>query len=87
MALGLTTWAEQPEPSRSDCHAWSASPNVEFFRTLLGIESQAPGFKEVRIAPALGELKEVSGKIPHPKGFVSVSYQIKKNVWNIILSI
>lgn len=79
MALGLTTWAEQPEPSRSDCHAWSASPNVEFFRTLLGIESQAPGFKEVRIAPALGELKEVSGKIPHPKGFVSVSYQIKKN--------
>ena len=22
MALGLTTWAEMPEPSRSDCHAW-----------------------------------------------------------------
>ena len=35
MALGLSTWAEQPEPSRSDCHAWGSSPNIEFFRTIL----------------------------------------------------
>jgi alpha-L-rhamnosidase len=43
MALGLTTWAEMPEPTRSDCHAWGASPNIEFFRILLGIDSNAPG--------------------------------------------
>ena len=76
LALGLTTWAEQPEPSRSDCHAWSASLNVEFFRTLLGIDSAAPGFSEVRIAPSLGRLKEASGEIPHPDGKVSVSYSV-----------
>ena len=76
LALGLTTWAEKPEPSRSDCHAWSSSLNVEFFRTLLGIESAAPGFSEVRIAPALGSLKEASGEIPHPDGKVSVSYSV-----------
>ena len=76
LALGLTTWAEQPEPSRSDCHAWSASLNVEFFRTLLGIDSAAPGFSEVRIAPSLGCLKEASGEIPHPDGKVSVSYSV-----------
>ena len=76
LSLGLTTWAEQPEPSRSDCHAWSASLNVEFFRTLLGIESTAPGFREVRIAPSLGDLKEASGEIPHPEGKVSVSYSV-----------
>ncbi|UKI39486.1 MAG: hypothetical protein L6V35_00780 [Alistipes putredinis] len=29
MAEGLTTWAETPDPTRSDCHAWSASPNIE----------------------------------------------------------
>ena len=29
LALGLTTWAEKPEPTRSDCHAWSAHPNIE----------------------------------------------------------
>ena len=49
MALGLTTWAEMPEPTRSDCHAWGASPNIEFFRILLGIDSNAPGFKSIRI--------------------------------------
>ena len=55
MALGLTTWAEMPEPTRSDCHAWGASPNIEFFRILLGIDSNAPGFKSIRIAPSLGD--------------------------------
>ena len=77
MALGLTTWAEKPEPARSDCHAWGASPNIEFFRMILGIDSAAPGFASVRIAPALGGLREVSGGIPHPKGDISVSYKRK----------
>lgn len=78
MDLGVTTWAEKPEPSRSDCHAWGASPNIELFRILLGIDSEAPGFSKVRIAPALGTLKTASGKIPHPKGEISVSYKNKK---------
>jgi hypothetical protein len=62
MALGLTIWAEMPEPSRSDCHAWGASPNIEFYRILLGIDSYAPGFNKIKIAPSLGELKEVSAQ-------------------------
>ena len=78
MALGLTTWAEQPEPSRSDCHAWGASPNIEFFRIVLGIDSDGPGFSKVRIAPSLGELKEASGSIPHPQGDVAVRYHVGK---------
>ena len=78
MALGLTTWAECPEPARSDCHAWGSSPNVEFYRTVLGIESAAPGFTRVRIAPSLGALHKVSGSMPHPSGSVAVSYKIDK---------
>lgn len=73
--LGLSTWAEQPEPSRSDCHAWGASPNIEVYRILLGIDSDAPGFRKIRIAPALGSLHEASGSIPHPQGQVSVAYE------------
>ena len=76
MDLGLTTWAEQPEPSRSDCHAWGSSLNVEFYRMILGIRSGAPGFKKVIIMPSLGQLKKVSGSIPHPEGTVSVSYEV-----------
>ena len=78
LALGLTTWAEQPEPSRSDCHAWSASLNVEFFRILLGIDSDAPGFSKIRIAPALGGLTEASGSIPHPAGTISADYHVSR---------
>lgn len=84
---GLTTWAEQPEPTRSDCHAWGASPNIEFFRTLLGIDSDAPGFNKVLIQPQLGSLKKVSGSMPHPKGDIAVAYQLdtKGNLEAVII--
>ncbi|MCD7973842.1 MAG: alpha-L-rhamnosidase N-terminal domain-containing protein [Candidatus Azobacteroides sp.] len=78
LGLGLTTWAEEPEPSRSDCHAWGASPNIEFYRILLGIDSDAPGFRKIRIAPNPGTIRDISGSIPHPEGTVSVKYEIDK---------
>jgi hypothetical protein len=76
---GLTTWAEKPEPTRSDCHAWSASPNFELFRTVLGIDSAAPGFKKVLIRPNLGKLTKVSGSIPHPAGELAVKLALNGN--------
>lgn len=87
MDLGLTTWAEQPEPSRSDCHAWGASLNVELFRTTLGISSASPGFKTVRIEPFLGYLTDVEGIIPHPNGNVSVKYHLKDNILSAEISL
>jgi len=76
LARGLTTFAERYErpgnPSRSDCHAWSSSPNFEIFRTVLGIDSAAPGFARVQVRPFVGSLDRVSGSIPHPKGEISV---------------
>jgi hypothetical protein len=74
LAEGLSTWAEQDVPaSRSDCHAWGASPNFEVLRTIAGIESAAPGFAKVRISPNLGALPRVTASMPHPKGAVQVS--------------
>jgi alpha-L-rhamnosidase len=73
LALGLTTWAEKEDPSRSECHAWGASPNFELLRTVLGVDSAAPGFRRVRIHPFLGRLARVAGSVPHPKGEVVVS--------------
>jgi hypothetical protein len=72
---GLTTWSEWNGPdTRSDCHAWGASPNFEIFRTLVGIEPAAPGFRAVRISPNIGTLKHVSASMPHPKGQITVDY-------------
>jgi alpha-L-rhamnosidase len=89
ISMGLTTWAEDSELSttRSDCHAWGASPNIELFRTVLGIDSDAPGFKVVKIEPHLGSLTNASGEIPHPNGKVIVSYRLKKNVWSIEITL
>ena len=78
LALGLTTWAEEPEPTRSDCHAWGASPNIEFYRMVAGIDSGAPGFAKVVIEPALGPLTRLDASIPHPKGEIAVSYVLRK---------
>jgi hypothetical protein len=80
IADGLTTWAEisDLEHNRSDCHAWGASPNIEFFRTVLGIDSYAPGFAKIKIEPHLGKLAgpsmNISGEVPHPNGKIAVEY-------------
>lgn len=78
ISSGLTTWAETSDigTTRSDCHAWGASPNIEFFRIILGIDSDAPGFSKVRIEPHLGDIKEIGGEIPHPNGKIKVKYVV-----------
>ena len=83
--MGMTTWAEISDinNARSDCHAWGASPNIEFFRTVLGIDSEAPGFGSVKIEPMLGPLKNISGEIPHPRGKIFVSYKLEDGKWKI----
>jgi alpha-L-rhamnosidase len=68
IARGLTTFAENPEPTRSDCHGWSASPEYDFLATICGIMPARPGFREVRIAPAFGGLHEIRAVMPHPDG-------------------
>jgi hypothetical protein len=79
--FGLTTWAEISDinNARSDCHAWGASPNIEFFRIVLGIDSDAPGFNKIRIQPHLGDLSHASGSMPHPRGEVVVRYTMNKD--------
>jgi len=73
-ALGLTTWAEQPEPTRSDSHAWSAHPNFDLLTIVAGIRPKSPGFSAVRIEPHLGSLRKVAAVEATPKGIVEVNY-------------
>jgi len=76
LALGLTTWAENPEPTRSDSHAWSAHPNYDLLRLVAGIRPAAPGFSEIVIEPHLGTLTSVKASMPHPKGHIDVSFAV-----------
>ncbi len=83
--MGLSTWAETSnvDNTRSDCHAWGSSPNIEFYRTVLGIDSDGLAFSKVIIKPHLGQMTELKGAIPHPKGRISASYQLENGSWNI----
>lgn len=73
LALGLTTFAENPDPTRSDCHAWSASPNYDFLATICGITPIDHGFSTVEINPSFGSLTEIEGTMPHPLGTIQVN--------------
>ncbi len=72
LQLGLTSAPENPEPTRSDSHAWSAHPNYGLLATVLGVRPSSPGFRTVRIAPALGPLQRAEGRVPHPYGDIEV---------------
>ena len=73
LALGLTSPAESPEPTRSDTHAWSAHPLHGLLATVLGVRPASPGFRTVRIAPSLGPLQHAEGRVEHPAGDLDAS--------------
>ena len=74
VSLGLTTWAEQPEPTRSDSHAWSAHPNYDLLRIVAGIRPSKPGFAAVTIEPHPGPLPHLQASEPHPAGSIDVEF-------------
>jgi hypothetical protein len=83
LALGLTTWAETPEPTRSDSHAWSAHPNYDLLTIVAGIRPAAPGFEKVVIEPHLGRLQNVSASFPWREKEIQVDYKLEGGSWTI----
>lgn len=78
--LGLSTFAERPEPTRSDCHGWSASPVYDLLATVCGISPLKPGFKAVKIAPEMGDLSWIDAAMPHPAGEIKVQLRKQKGI-------
>lgn len=87
LKLGLTTWAEKPEPTRSDCHAWSAHPNYDLLTVVAGIHPGAPGFAKVRIEPHLGELHEIRASMPHGDGAILTDYKRDGSGWTAVVTL
>lgn len=79
LPLHFSTWPETPGETRSDSHAWSAHPDYDLLTLVAGIAPAAPGFASVRVAPHLGELKEVTAKFPHPAGMIGVHFEREGN--------
>jgi alpha-L-rhamnosidase len=75
LARGLSTFAENPDPTRSDCHAWSASPSYHLLSLVAGIRPAIPGFKALYVAPHLGGLRRARGLMPHPLGDIRFDFE------------
>ncbi|MBW8881587.1 MAG: hypothetical protein JF615_09240, partial [Asticcacaulis sp.] len=73
----FTTFPETPDPSRSDSHAWTAHPTSGLLTYVAGIQSAAPGFARVRIAPHLGSLTSLDAAMAHPKGLIETRYALR----------
>jgi alpha-L-rhamnosidase len=73
--LHFSTWPETPGKTRSDSHAWSAHPAYDLLTLVAGIEPASPGFASVRIAPHLGDLREISAEFPHAQGMIRVHFE------------
>ncbi len=73
--MGFKTVREQPEPSRSDCHAWGAHPIYHAYADILGIRPVVMGFRQAAIRPLLGPLTKVDATLPHPQGEISVQLE------------
>ncbi len=87
IALGLTTFPETDGESRSDCHAWSASPTYELFAIIAGIKPDAPEFAKVKIEPHLTGLDWVKAEMPHPDGSIHVDLKKDKEKINAIIEL
>lgn len=74
LPLHFSTWPEAKLEDRSDSHAWSAHPTADLLAIVAGVQSSAPGYAKVRIAPHLGGLKNLTATVQTPAGPVTVNY-------------
>ncbi len=74
--LHCTTWCENPDDPRSECHGWSSAPIYELSARVLGVLPTSDGYSSVCIRPdveTLG-LTWAKGTVPTPHGVISVAW-------------
>ena len=82
--LGCTTWCENPDDPRSECHAWSCAPLYEFSANVLGVKYSLDN--EIVIAPNTMGLEYASGNVPTRFGIVKVDWKTDGEKFNINIS-
>lgn len=68
-------WDHKYKPNQDWNHAWGAAPANLLPRFVLGAQAASPGWESVRIRPVPGELTFARGKIPTPRGPISVDWK------------
>ncbi len=76
-----TTWCENPDSPRSECHGWSSAPIYEFSAMVLGVTPTENGWQSVRVKPYVDAypLDWASGTVPTPMGVIAVTWAKEKD--------
>jgi len=77
--LHCTTWCESIALPRSECHGWSSTPMYEMSAMILGVYPTGDGFEKIRVKPVTLNLKEASGRVPTPFGYIDVAWKLTGN--------
>lgn len=72
-------------PTRSHCHAWSATPAYFLPRIILGIKQVRPGCQEFTVSPRLNGLSWAAGSITTIHGLLSVRWERQGKSLNIVI--
>ena len=68
-------WDLKYKPNQDWNHAWGAAPANLLPRFILGAEPLAAGWKQARIRPQTGTLSFAKGRVPTPRGPITVDWE------------
>ena len=72
-------WDQKYKPNQDWNHAWGAAPANLLPHFVLGAGPLTPGWRRALIQPHPGTLTSVEGRMPTPRGELSVSWRREKN--------
>ncbi len=83
--LHCTTWCENPDSPRSECHAWSSAPTYEFSEMTLGVYPIGDGYSSIRIRPHISDLgiTWAKGTVPTPIGVIEIDWKKENGIFEL----
>jgi len=72
-------WDQTYKPNQDWNHAWGAAPANLLPRFVLGVRVLTPGWESALIQPHPGTLVSVEGRVPTPRGNISVAWKRETN--------
>lgn len=83
LKYNLTTWPEDLNRQRSDCHAWGSLPLYEFPTCFLGVRPLKSGWEKIEVKPLALYLDNAEGNVVTPQGIVSVNWKKENGIFMI----
>ena len=82
--MTMEAWNAPAKPNLTWNHAWGAVPANAISRWVLGVQPVAPGYRVVSVAPRLGDLVWVRGRVPTPHGAIDVEVDRRRGLFRIV---